>query len=313
VETAHQHELSQWIKARAAELGFAACGFSEATYLQTEGESLKYWLSRGFQGEMDYMARNQDKRLDPRVLMPGARSVISVLVNYFPKETLPEENNYKITKYAYGRDHHLVVREKLNQLIKEIKDRAGDCQASAFIDSGPVVDKAWAARAGLGWRGKNSLLIHPRIGSFVFIGDIITDLKLEYDQIYVKDLCGNCTRCIDACPTGAIIAPRLIDARKCIAYLTIEYKGELPQNEKSKFNDWIFGCDICQDACPWNRKAKANHESAFLPNPGLKEMSKEKWEQMTEEQFKDLFKNSAVKRTKFSGLKRNIGFLADLG
>ena len=311
METARQHELSQWIKTRAEELGFSACGISETTYLEPEGDSLKYWLSKGFHGEMDYMVRNQDKRLDPRVLMPGARSVISVLLNYFPKEILPEKNNYKITKYAYGKDHHKVIKERLNILIKEIKKYAGECDARAFTDSGPVVDKAWAARAGLGWRGKNSLLIHPKFGSFVFIGDIITDMELEYDKVYVKDLCGNCTRCIDACPTGALLAPRLIDARKCIAYLTIEYKGELPQKEKPKFNDWIFGCDICQDACPWNKKAKAHHESSFLPNQELKEMNKKKWEQLTEEQFKVLFKNSAMKRTKYSRLMRNIDFLKD--
>jgi epoxyqueuosine reductase len=311
LKTARQHDLSQWIKTRAIELGFAACGISEATNLEPEGKSLKYWLSQGFHGEMDYMSRDPDKRLDPRLLLPGSRSVISVLMNYFPEERLPEKDNYKIAKYAYGKDHHIVIRSRLNQLIHEIQDQAGECQASCYIDSGPVVDKAWAARAGLGWRGKNSLLIHPEIGSFVFIGDIITNLELEYDKIYVKDLCGNCTRCIDACPTGALLAPRLIDARKCIAYLTIEYKGELPQKEKPKFNDWIFGCDICQDACPWNKKAKAHHESSFLPNQELKEMNKKKWEHLTEDQFNVLFKNSAVKRTKYSRLRRNIDFLKD--
>ncbi len=313
METARHHEISQWIKTRAVELGFAACGISEANYLEPEAKSLKYWLSQGFHGEMGYMARNSDKRLDPRLLMPGARSVISLLMNYYPGEALPETDNYKIAKYAYGKDHHLVIRGRLNQLIKEIKHRAGECQASVFIDSGPVVDKAWAARAGLGWRGKNSLLIHPEIGSFVFIGDIITDLELEYDQPEVKDLCGNCTRCIEACPTGAIIAPRLIDARKCIAYLTIEYKGELPESEKEKFNDWIFGCDICQDVCPWNRYAKPNTESSFQPDPQLKEMNKEKWEHLTEDQFNALFRNSAVKRTKYCGLMRNIDFLKKEG
>jgi epoxyqueuosine reductase len=309
METASHHEISQWIKTRAAELGFAACGISEAAYLEPEGESLKYWLSQGFHGEMDYMARDPGKRLDPRLLMAGTRSVISVLMNYFPGEILPEKDNYKIARYAYGKDHHMVIRGKLNQLIKELKLRAGECQANAFIDSGPVVDKAWAARAGLGWRGKNSLLIHPKIGSFVFIGDIITDLELEYDKVKVDDLCGNCTRCIDACPTGAIVAPRLIDARKCIAYLTIEYKGELLESEKEKFNDRIFGCDICQDACPWNRKAKPSSEEAFRPLQALREMNKAKWEQLTPEQFNDLFKDSAIKRTKFDGLKRNILFL----
>lgn len=265
----------------------------------------------GKQGEMGYMARNIDKRLDPRILMPGARSVISVLQNYFPGETLPVKDNYKIAKYAYGRDYHDVIREKLNKLIIEIKKNYGECHARAFTDSAPVMEKAWAERAGLGWRGKNSLILHPEIGSFFFIGEIITDLELEYNEVKVGDLCGNCTRCIDACPTGAIIAPHRLDPRKCIAYFTLEYKGELPAGEKDKFNDWIYGCDICQDACPWNRKAKANHESAFLPNPLLKEMNKEKWEQLTEDQFNILFKNSAVKRGKFTRLKRNIDFLKD--
>lgn len=268
---------------------------------------------KGLQGEMDYMVRNSDKRLDPRVLMPGARSVISVLLNYFPEEILPEKDNYKIAKYAYGKDYHVVIPEKLNVLIKEMRARYGECHARAFTDSAPVMEKAWAERAGLGWRGKNSLIIHPKIGSFVFIGEIITDLVLEYDQVKVGDLCGNCTRCIDACPTGAIIAPRRLDPRKCISYFTLEYRGELPAVEKDKFNDWIYGCDICQDVCPWNRKAKANAESPFIPNPVLKEMNKEKWEHLTEDQFKVLFWNSAVKRVKFGRLMRNILFLKDEG
>jgi len=259
------------------------------------------------------MTRHSDKRLDPRHLLPGARSVISVLMNYFPEITLPEKDNYKIAKYAYGKDHHLVIRDRLNRLIKEIRDRAGECQARASIDSGPVMDKAWAERAGLGWRGKNTLLIHPEIGSFVFIGEIITDLELEYDQRKVSDHCGTCTRCIEACPTGALVAPRLIDARKCIAYLTIEYKGELPEGEKEKFNDWIFGCDICQDVCPWNSRPKSCIEVDFLPGHAFFEMNKAKWERLTLEQFNDIFRDSAVKRTKYSKLKRNIRFLSDEG
>jgi epoxyqueuosine reductase len=311
LETARPHELSQWIKARASALGFAACGISEASFLGSEKERLDRWLLKGSQGEMDYMTRNLDKRLDPRVLLPGARSVISLIMNYFPGELLPEKDNYKIAKYAYGKDHHVVMKERLNRLIGEIKAFAGECQARAFIDSAPVMEKAWAERAGLGWRGKHSLIINPEIGSFFFIGDIITDLELEYDQHKVKDLCGSCTRCIDACPTGAITAPYVLDARKCISYNTIEYKGELPSSLKDKFNDRIFGCDICQDACPWNRRAKPTTESSFQPGQGLKEMNKEKWEQLTEEQFRDLFRNSAVIRTKYGGLMRNIHFLKD--
>jgi epoxyqueuosine reductase len=311
LETAHHHEISQWIKARASELGFAACGISETLFLKDEEKRLNHWLFQGYHGKMDFMARNSDKRLDPCLLLPGARSVISVLMNYFPEEILPEKNNYKLAKYAYGKDYHLVIRDRLHLFIEEIKALAGEFQARAFTDSAPVMDKAWAEKAGLGWIGKNTCLIHPKIGSFVFIGEIITDLELEYDQLTINDLCGGCTKCIEACPTGAITAPRVLDARKCISYYTIEYRGELPAGEKDNFKDWIFGCDICQDVCPWNRKAKAPIENDFLPNPMLKEMNKEKWEQLREDRFKDLFRDSAVQRTKYSGLKRNIDFLKD--
>jgi len=241
--------------------------------------------------------------------MPGAKSVISVLMNYFPAEKLPENNNYKIAKYAYGKDYHLVIREKLDLLIKEIKERIGDFEVRAFTDSAPVLDKAWAEKAGLGRIGKNSCLIHPKLGSFVFIGELITNLELEYNSQRINDLCGGCTRCIDACPTGAIIAPWLLDARKCISYYTIEYRGDLPPDEKEKFKDWIFGCDICQDVCPWNRKAEPHDESSLKPSTRLLEMDIEKWEQLTKEQFNILFRESAVKRTKFEGLRRNITFL----
>jgi epoxyqueuosine reductase len=311
LETPNRHDISGWIKERALELGFAACGISEADHLETEEKRLTDWLKSELQGEMDYMQRHSAERLDPRILFPGAKSVISVLMNYFPEEILPEKDNYKIAKYAYGKDYHDVIRDRLNLFIEEIKVRANGCQARAFTDSAPVMDKAWAERSGLGWIGKNTCLIHPKTGSFVFVGEIITDLELEYDEIKVNDLCGGCTRCIDACPTGAIIAPRLLDARKCISYLTIEFKGELPADEKVKFNDWIFGCDICQDVCPWNRKSKPASEAAFRPHPALKEMSREKWKNMTEEQFREIFRGSAVKRTKFSGLKRNILYQED--
>jgi len=266
---------------------------------------------QGYHGEMGYMTRYSDKRLDPRHLLPDARSVISVLMNYLPGEHLPDKNNYKIAKYAYGKDYHLVIRDRLNLFIEEIRARAGEFQARAFTDSAPVMDKAWAERAGLGWIGKNTCLIHPKLGSFVFIGEIITDLELEYDQQQVNDLCGGCACCIEACPTGAFIEPRMLDARKCISYYTIEYRGELPTGEKDNFKDWIFGCDICQDVCPWNRQAKANSEDAFRPDQALREMTKTRWEQLTTDQFNDLFRESAVKRSKFIGLKRNIHFLKD--
>lgn len=311
METVTHHEISGWIKARAAELGFSACGIAKAACLDKEAERLNNWLQLGHHGEMNYLARNVEKRLDPRKLFPGAKSVISVLLNYFPAENPPADNNYKIASYAYGRDYHLLIREKLNVLIDEIKARAGDFEARAFTDSAPVMDKAWAEKAGLGWIGKNTCLIHPKLGSFVFIGEIITTLELQYDTVRVNDLCGVCTRCIEACPTGAIMAPRLLDARKCISYSTIEFRGDLPTEEKENFNDWIFGCDICQDVCPWNRKALPNNEIDFQLKPGLKNMDKIKWERLSREEFNDLFRGSAVKRTKYEGLKRNILFLKD--
>jgi epoxyqueuosine reductase len=312
LETSRHYGISHWIKTRALELGFDACGISEATLLEKDEEKLNHWLMQGFNGEMDYMARNRDKRTDPRILFPGARSVISVLMNYFPGENLPEKNNYKIAKYAYGKDYHLVIRHKLNLLIAEIKEKSGDFQGRAFTDSAPVMDKAWAEKSGLGWIGKNTCLIHPKLGSFVFVGEIITDLKLEYDKNTINDLCGGCTRCIDACPTGAIVAPRVVDARTCVSYCTIEFHGELAQEEKGNFQDWIFGCDICQDVCPWNRKAIPHHQNDFLPKPGLRYMDKEKWEHLDQDQFNNLFRHSAVKRTKFEGLKRNIDLLKNV-
>ncbi len=278
--------------------------------MENDEERLNHWLSQGFHGEMGYMARNVEKRLDPGKLLPGARSVIVLLMNYFPEETLPEENNYKIARYVYGKDYHHVIREKLNLLTEELKAVAGEFQSRAFTDSAPVLERSWAEKAGLGWIGKNTCLIHPKIGSFVFIGEIITDLELEYEKQQVNDLCGGCTRCIDACPTGAILAPRLLDARRCISYHTIESKGELPEEDKDKFQDWIFGCDICQEVCPWNRKAAPHKEEAFKPRPELRKMDKAAWEGLTEEQFNELFKDSAVLRTKYSGLKRNIEFHA---
>jgi epoxyqueuosine reductase len=309
LENTHPHDISLWIKSRAEALGFSACGISRADLLEEDGDRLEKWLAGNYQGEMNYMANHLEMRKDPRLLHPGAKSVISVLLNYFPAETLPEKDNYKISKYAYGKDYHEVIREKLNRLVADLKAYAGDFQARAFTDSAPVLDRAWAEKSGLGWIGKNTCLIHPKIGSFVFIGEIITDLELEYDQQRVNDLCGGCTKCIDACPTGAILAPRLLDARKCISYYTIEYRGEIPEGEMENFKDWVFGCDICQDVCPWNRKAKPHTEKDFFPAPGLMAMDKAAWEDLTEEKFIELFSKSAVRRTKLHGLKRNITFV----
>jgi len=255
------------------------------------------------------MKRNRDKRAQPGLLVPGARSVISVLMNYFPEKTLSEKDNYKIARYAYGRDYHLVIRDKLHLLMKEMKNKAANFTARVFTDSAPVFDKAWAEKAGLGWIGKNTCLIHPRLGSYVFIGEIITDLGLVCDQTRVNDLCGGCTRCIDACPTGAIIAPRELDARKCISYLTIEKRGEIDSQFHGKFDNWIFGCDICQEVCPWNRKVLPHNEPAFISSEALLSMNREKWDNLTEDEFDELFRDSAVQRTGFEGLRRNIAFV----
>jgi epoxyqueuosine reductase len=324
-------QLSDWIRARALEIGFSACGFSKAEKLEKEDELLKDWLFKGLHGEMSYMARNIEKRTDPRLLFEGAKSVISVLMNYFPEHHLPEKNNYKISRYAYGRDYHEEIRGRLEELISglrvkiesfsQLDNQPGTRNPEpgtrnlepisfrAFVDSAPVMDKAWAERSGLGWIGKNTCLIHPKLGSYVFVGEILTDLELEYDTDRVNDLCGGCTRCIDACPTAAIISPRVLDARKCISYLTIEFKGEWPPLEKDQFKDWIFGCDICQEVCPWNRFAKPHRINSFQPKVELLEMDKEKWQMLSKEQFQMIFKESAIKRTKFEGLKRNIKFL----
>ncbi len=324
IEKDQRRQFSEWIKARAYELGFDACGISKAEKLENEEERLLEWLMKGYHGEMSYMARNVEKRLDPRLMVDGTRSVISVLLNYFPGQHLPDHNNYKIARYAYGRDYHEELRERLNRLIGDIGSRIEEFEirnaqsemqneifsARAFTDSAPVLDKAWAERAGLGWIGKNTCLINPQLGSYFFIGEILTNLELAYDTGRVNDFCGGCTRCIDACPTGAIIAPRVLDARKCISYLTIEYKGDLPETERNKFDGWIFGCDICQEVCPWNRFARPGNVENFSPSPELTEMNKDKWQELTEGQFQKMFKGSAVKRAKFTGLKRNIEFLS---
>ncbi len=309
METPGPHDLSLLIKSKAAALGFEACGISRAECLREDDARIRQWLELGYQGDMDYLERNREKRANPAELMEGARSVISVLLNYYPEREIPAGNTYRIAKYAYGRDYHELIRDKLKKLIAAVKAVAGECHARAFTDSAPVFDKAWAEKSGLGWIGKNTCLIHPKMGSFVFIGEIITDLELEHDTTRINDLCGGCTRCIDACPTGAIVAPRLLDARKCISYLTIEYRGELPEQYREQFNNWIFGCDICQDVCPWNRKSVPTKEAGFAPSEKLAAMTKEKWAGLTRETFEELFRGSAVQRTKFDGLKRNILFL----
>jgi epoxyqueuosine reductase len=260
-------------------------------------------------GQMSYMENNFDKRLDPTLLVDGAKSVVSLLLNYYPSE-LQKEDSYKISKYAYGQDYHFVIKEKLKELLFSIQETIGDVSGRAFVDSAPVLDKAWAAKSGLGWIGKNSNLLTQKVGSFYFIAELIIDLDLEYDTP-TTDHCGSCTACMDACPTEAIVAPYVVDGSKCISYFTIELKENIPQEMKGKFNDWAFGCDVCQDVCPWNRFSKAHSEPLFNPNPEILSMSKKDWKEITEETFRTVFKNSPLKRTKFEGLKRNLNFLED--
>lgn len=256
---------------------------------------------------MGYMENHFDKRLDPTLLVDDSKSVISLLLNYYPEQTQVEDS-YKISKYAYGQDYHFVIKEKLKEFLFSIQENIGEVSGRAFVDSAPVLDKAWAAKSGLGWIGKNSNLLSKQVGSFFFIAELIVDLELEYDTA-VTDHCGSCTKCIDACPTGAIIAPYVVDGSKCISYFTIELKDNIPQEMKGKFDDWAFGCDVCQDVCPWNRFSKPHNEPLFNPNPELLSMTKKDWEEITEETFRAVFKNSAVKRAKYDGLKRNIDFL----
>lgn len=298
---------TQFIKTEAKRLGFLSCGISRAEFLEEEAPRLERWLKEGMQGEMQYMENHFDKRLDPRKLVPGAKSVVSLLYNYFPSASQIEDT-YKISKYAYGTDYHFVIKDKLKEFLSKLQDEIGEVSGRAFVDSAPVLDKAWAARSGLGWIGKHSNLLSQQLGSFYFIAELILDLELEYDSP-VTDHCGDCTACIDACPTEAIIEPYVVDGSKCISYFTIELKNEIPAAFKGQFDDWIFGCDICQDVCPWNRFSKAHQEPLFNPHPELLAMTKKDWEEITEEVFKKVFQKSAVKRTKYSGLKRNIEFL----
>ena len=258
-------------------------------------------------GEMAYMENHFDKRLDPRLLVDGAKSVVSLLLNYYPSE-IQNSDTYKISKYAYGQDYHFVIKDKLKDLLKFIQTEIGEVNGRVFVDSAPVLDKAWAAKSGLGWIGKNSNLITKQVGSFYFIAELIIDLELEYDTP-TTDHCGSCTACIDACPTQAIIQPYVVDGSKCISYFTIELKDNIPQEMKGKFDDWMFGCDVCQDVCPWNRFSKPHNEPLFNPNTEIVSYSKKDWQEITEEVFKKVFKNSAVKRTKLEGLQRNISFL----
>lgn len=290
-------------------MGFSFCGITKAEFLEDEAPRLETWLKKNYQGSMRYLENHFDKRLDPRLLVPGARSVISLVYNYYPEKDLAKDDNLKIAKYAYGEDYHDVIKLKLKELLQQIHEQIGEVNGRAFVDSAPVMERVWAQRSGLGWIGKNSLLLNKSIGSFFFLAELIVDLELEYDGP-VKDYCGTCTACIDACPTEAIPAPYVVDGSKCISYFTIELKEEIPTDVKGKFENWIFGCDICQDVCPWNRFSTPHQEKKFTPPTALENMTKREWQEITEEVFQTLFRKSAVKRTKFNGLKRNIEFVS---
>ena len=299
---------SNWIKNEAKRLGFDACGISKATFLEVEAPRLEAWLQNSFHGEMRYMENHFDKRLDPRLLVPGAKSVISLLYNYYPEE-IQNKSSYQISKYAYGEDYHLVIKKKLNEMVDSMQQVMGKFNARVFTDSAPIMERAWAQKSGLGWLGKNSLLINKSKGSFFFLAEIILDIELICDSPFKSDHCGTCTQCIDACPTQAILPNNTIDGSKCISYFTIELKEEIPTQYKDNFDDWAFGCDICQDICPWNRFSLPHKEEKFRPDERLLQFEKSDWEEITEDVFKEIFKRSAVKRTKFSGFQRNIDFL----
>lgn len=298
------------IKDEAKRLGFLSCGISKAEFLEEEAPRLEKWLNQNMHGQMSYMENHFDKRLDPTLLVPDSKSVISLLLNYYPSSHQKDENAPKISKYAYGQDYHHVIKKKLKELQEFISEEIGEVHGRAFVDSAPVLDKAWAVKGGLGWIGKNSNLLTQKVGSFYFIAELIIDLELDYDTP-VTDHCGTCTACIDACPTQAIVNPYVVDGSKCISYFTIELKEEIPSEYKEQFDNWMFGCDVCQDVCPWNRFSKSHNEPLFNPKPELLEMTKKDWEEITQEVFSKVFQKSAVKRTKFSGLNRNIQFLKD--
>jgi epoxyqueuosine reductase len=306
----HKEINTQLIKTEAKRLGFLSCGISKAEFLEAEAPRLEKWLKSNMHGQMQYMEKHFDKRLDPTKLVEDSKSVISLLLNYYTPEFQKDNTAPKISKYAYGTDYHFVIKDKLKQLLFFIQEEIGEVHGRAFVDSAPVLDKVWAAKSGLGWIGKHSNLLTQEVGSFYFIAELILDLELEYDTP-VTDHCGSCTACIDACPTDAIVEPYVVDGSKCISYFTIELKEALPYNYKGKFENWMFGCDICQDVCPWNRFSKSHNEPLFNPHPNLLSMTKNDWEEITLEVFQEIFKKSAVKRTKYSGLTRNIEFLKE--
>lgn len=303
----NQSIYAKLIKTHAQRLGFLSCGISKAEFLAEEAPRLEQWLKAGMHGQMAYMENHFDKRLDPTLLVPGAKSVVSLLYNYYPQQK-QDKDSFKISKYAYGEDYHFVVKDKLKELMHVLSEEIGEIGGRVFVDSAPVLDKVWAAKSGLGWIGKHSNLLSKKTGSFFFVAELIIDLDLEFDHP-VTDHCGTCTACIDACPTQAIIKPYVVDGSKCISYATIELKEAIPTSFSGQMDDWMFGCDVCQDVCPWNRFSKPHSESRFNPKPELLQLDKNAWRELTEEVFGELFKKSAVKRTKYTGLMRNIAFL----
>jgi epoxyqueuosine reductase len=308
--SANSEKNTTIVKTLSRELGFLQCGIAQSAFLKEEAPRLENWLKSKMHGEMSYMANHFDMRLDPAKLVPGAKSVISLLYNYTPPNDLPADNTFKIARYAYGKDYHFVIKDKLKDFMTRLQDQIGAVEGRVFVDSAPVMERAWAERSGLGWIGKNSLLLNRNHGSYFFLAEIISDLELIPDGP-MGDYCGTCTACMDACPTDAIPDPYIVDASKCISYLTIELKNNIPGEFKGKMNDWIFGCDICQEVCPWNRFAKPHEEEAFKPHPKLEQMSRSDWHELTEEVFKEVFKKSPLKRAKFAGIKRNILFATE--
>ena len=300
---------SSYIKLQASLLGFDYCGIVKAQMLDDDARRLENWLNTNMHGQMKYMENYFDLRVDPGKLVPGAKSVITLLKNYFPSQQ-QQPGTPKISKYAYGKDYHDVIRSKMKTLLQLMQDEIGEIHGRGFVDSAPVLERSWAQRSGLGWIGKNGNLLTKESGSFFFIATLITDLELEYDDPFAKDFCGNCTRCIDACPTDAILPGKIVNGSKCISYYTIELKDSLiPEEMKGKFNDWAFGCDVCQDVCPWNRFSKPNDEPEFTPIPEVLNLATKEWEQMTEESFKKIFKHSPISRTKWKGIQRNLQFI----
>ncbi|MCQ4034976.1 tRNA epoxyqueuosine(34) reductase QueG [Kaistella montana] len=301
-------KYSVLIKAKAKKFGFQNCGISKAGFLEEDAKPLENWLKQNYHGEMSYMENYFDKRLDPTLLVEGSKSVISLSYNYFPEDQISSLENFKISKYAYGQDYHQIIKEILGEMVAELKEEIGDFHCRVFVDSAPVLERSWAKKSGIGWVGKNANLITKQSGSFYFLAEIISDLELQED-LPTTDHCGTCTKCIEACPTDAIVSEKIIDGSKCISYATIELKNEIPESFKNKMEDWMFGCDICQDVCPWNRFSAPHQQEKFKPNHFLKNSQKEDWKELSQELFSEIFRKSPVKRTKFAGLKRNIDFL----